>query len=1231
MKKRSIVWVCVLVAFACLSALLWHLQQMPTRAGRISDKDISETVKRIRGGSDVPVPAPIKPVPLNQPVRLAIGGLGRSNDEQNRQLEDVVLTDLTGTPGLEMVERQSLDKVLRELNLSISHLVRAQDAVRVGKLLKTDWFLLGTGANINGTNFIVIRLVDSHTGIMRDATVFSTDGSQVKLAADIAGFVRQCRQEAVNPKAKVYLAVGTFRDLSLNNRQAAFPAQLRAYLTAAYQGGNATLLEREAAEVLWRELRLDLAGLTETGPGQRQPLQSAYWFVDADYQSYETTNFQVEVSLKINRVFGRISTLTLRGPPDRRLFGMIKDAIDKKMRQDVSPILLSLASEVDAQMSAGKELSGFKGGWGFYASDLIHVGYYQGLDEQEFAKRRRNDMEAIKAFETVLLLQPTNREAKLYLAACYRKPTIARMEEARSLYREILKEPLQDQWTGIAEGALVASFDWSDPDERRRWFEAAAQDVTNSAVANFFRQQAAPASQNELPDGTKEAEKTAEEKLLKAMPDWNQFRGGDLSRFYVMFWDFVKGYGTNTEAAATRLVELLPQLRAEATNFEPHLLACILSFQTNTNNPVVPAFERSFEHCMENPQGIFQPQLYFSLLPEAGTWCGSHKLFGLAERIIDARTRAASLGIWIRPDDQDRVELAYECLTNKCWEPALKIFESYSNMPVLMLNQGPWGCAETPALTGKEADYCREKLGLPVARDPREFSMGNTGVMLCRCSTFAIDEAGLWIASGSQLLHLDLELRTNLIVDLPKDADTPVTTLDIGTDKIWIGTGGDGLIEFDKASRQCRRLTITDGLLMNQICSTCLSGNTLWIGYGYKGDSVPWGSAHPTDAGGIGLLNLSSHQFISFTPSLARGADSFTHVNRYPHQEPFDQAPRRAVFAITAGQSGDIWFVPRGEGLRRFQSRSNIWETVLPGTYVCCLAVDADQLYAGQFRGMSGDAKGASFGLKTFDFRGGAWRDFPAVEGLPRNAISTLARDGSDLWIAGMGYLAWVDPVQDVIKKFANIPAYCVDKIQVGGGYVWAQYNGYLYRAPLSVIEDSASTATRSSQREFIQTNFAKLVPFRFQKDANGAASLQRLNVRGNMIERGRMYYCGFKFTVPAWADGNLKLMYVMAKTEAEKNFSVTYMNSDIIPENGPSVGSFEFLREDLASYPQLGARFPYTRKVTTQDFDVNHLEPGKTYGIWFEFDNKNLSDITFAMTIDSPRGTKEFGTLPLR
>src|ERR1039458_9954997 len=263
MKKRFVIWTFVLAAFAGLSMFLWHWRQMPMRDNGVSQIEVIATAKKLGIDTTVPAQTVAPPLKLSHPVRLAIGSLGLADNNQNQQLGDLVTADLTDAPGFNLVERQSLNAVLRELKLSLDGFVRAKDAVRAGKLLKADWFLLGTEAKINETNCIVVRVVDARTGIMRDAGAFPGEKSPVQLAKDLALFMRQSRQDAASAKIRVYLAIGAFEDLSVNNRQANFPTQLRGYLTAAYQGGNVTLLEREYVETLLREVHLDLAGLTD--------------------------------------------------------------------------------------------------------------------------------------------------------------------------------------------------------------------------------------------------------------------------------------------------------------------------------------------------------------------------------------------------------------------------------------------------------------------------------------------------------------------------------------------------------------------------------------------------------------------------------------------------------------------------------------------------------------------------------------------------------------------------------------------------------------------------------------------------------------------------------------------------------------------------------------------------------------------------------------------------------
>ncbi len=100
-------------------------------------------------------------------------------------------------------------------------------------------------------------------------------------------------------------------------------------------------------------------------------------------------------------------------------------------------------------MWMGKELVG-----GIYETSLVWPENYRDSDEAEAARRRYNAEEALRAFETVLLLEPTNREAKLYLAACLRRTKYNGLEEAGIITGRVIEEPVQDEWAGTARSAL---------------------------------------------------------------------------------------------------------------------------------------------------------------------------------------------------------------------------------------------------------------------------------------------------------------------------------------------------------------------------------------------------------------------------------------------------------------------------------------------------------------------------------------------------------------------------------------------------------------------------------------------------------------------------------------------------------------------------------------------------------------------------------------------------------
>jgi hypothetical protein len=873
----------------------------------------------------------------------------------------------------------------------------------------------------------------------------------------------------------------------VNTRRATLPVELRSYLVAAYQKADVTLLEREFTDALLKEVYLDLAGLTDE-PGQgASVMQAAYWMVDGEYQSYETSTLEVEMELNIRRMFGRNKRILLRDKPGEPLFRRVKEAIDLVMQQDVAALTPTRLTEVHARMGSGKELAGFgKQAFGMGDLELLHSPVYQGLDELAAARKRRNVEEAIREFQTVLLLSPTNREARMYLAACLRAPSLRRDREARDIYRELLDENVRDRWVPLAQQALTWSFEWlSSAEEKARWFAVACQQGSNSPSAEFYCQNAAKAAEDvALNRGEGETlVRLAEKRLREAVQSTRRAmdgKGGTSYGGYGMY-DFRDAFKGDKAGAARALAHFLPQLQSEFPELAPHLAAQALEFQTDTNTTLIKEYEKQLDWCVRHAREVFQPRQFWSAARfSAYGWLMKKQLYPQAIRTLEGYREVADTKVVkdVKLEERDHVALAYAYMGAERWQDALVIFESFTNKSVVMKGDGPWGRAFDPVLTGKQAAWCREKLGLAAAREPIEQELKKQLVCLHAPSDFLVAEDGLWVAMEDLLMNLSFELATNHVVKLP--GAVTVTCLATGDGKVWVGTDGDGLIEYDRASKQCRSLTETDGLLMNYISALHCVKDRLWIGYG--GDA----------GGGLGSLDLRTGKPEAYMQSLAaRVAPNGTTI------EP----PKTPVRRLNSSSPEALWMLVDGErSLRRFQISDGSWEVVPMkwGEPIGNFAMGDGQIFAGvgiaQIEIDVADKPSRSPGtnqsqkqtlilsneelshlkenLKTnqtisrtsvgnIPSRGGVlarglrdqtWRVRGEAAGLP-SPPSAIAVAGKQLWAGGESFLASVDLERNQIRKVHAIQARTVDRIEIGGGYVWAKYDKHLHRARVTGAE----------------------------------------------------------------------------------------------------------------------------------------------------------------------------------
>ncbi len=254
--------------------------------------------------------------------------------------------------------------------------------------------------------------------------------------------------------------------------------------------------------------------------------------------------------------------------------------------------------------------------------------------------------------------------------------------------------------------------------------------------------------------------------------------------------DFVRAFGTNQQAAARRVVEILPSLIQKFPDLTPHLLSCAAGFQTDTNAPVIAEFRKSLAACTEHPENVLGGAYYFEeLMGVPYDWCLRKQLPSFAVELVEAKRQASLRRSEIGFNEQDKVRLAFAYIQLECWQDAMAIFEALGDINIHMHASGPWGYELfRPAL---QAALCRKKLGLPQQAKTGLAALGDQCLCLHTPSAFAASSDGLWVAIGGKLLQLGFNLRTNKIVILPIPPYAEISVLCLGPDHLWVGTDGE--------------------------------------------------------------------------------------------------------------------------------------------------------------------------------------------------------------------------------------------------------------------------------------------------------------------------------------------------------------------------------------------------------------------------------------------------------
>lgn len=984
-------------------------------------------------------------IPSNRPVRLAIGDLGMASKNEESKIADMLAASLSTNSGFELVERRQLDKALHEAELSAAKMIDPKQAIRLGQLLKADWFLWGAQSKAQNADLLIARIVDTQTGVIGAVTLVPFhERSAPDISRDLTDFVSQTRSDNGARPSQTFLALGNFDDLSIHKKPSDFPAQLKTYLTAHMGQQNVTFLEREQISALMEEMQL---GLTSMG-GQACPkILSAPWLVSGYYQFSTTAPIQTELILRVDKMGSGQWRRSIKGASNESVFDQASTVIQ---------ILLS-ATHTPSEFMAGSAEANDYMEHGLKVSQLNINHLRSGLDFQmEFTfnrqpNHRQNYLESIEDFQKVLLLNANDSLAKLYLGYCLMAPCVGRQMEARYNFQDVLDNDVREERRFMARLGMVASYAFmgtgkADENELNQGI-----DLIKSALATETNAPNRRAFQNSLNFFERELESIRNTIINFEGPEFEKKLAGLLqseleqsrkkngfSEPY-LFDSIRRALVDGTIQDTAWFAPLCQRLCNQFPELKPYILMGFLSRKVGPDSIIAREFCASVDGALANPKKIHCPESYFTqLFGYAWTWAKRNQQTKLMAQMGDARCRAIKEGCAPGLSEDERASLAYAYMAVGRWKEALDQLEPFGYRISQMLIDAPSGYVETgPFVPDLLARECRQHLGIPPKIFPGQFDLPKPIITLGMPFFFLPEGNSIWVVSNSKVSCFDSSGKGQWEKDLSQWDDAEVTCLAQTPEKLWIGTKESGVYEFDKTRRMVtNHYTETDGLLFDKVLAMHCMGKTLFIASG------------DYEHGGINSLDAISGKITAYVSALP--IDSQLEKNRHKRamSEPTNGPPTFPVLAFASCSPDELWMGISYKGLKKYHLDSNRWETrgISILDHLTSFVVSKEVIVVGDFASTGYDNK--LIGLVFSEENQNKPVIFSTADGLPHEKVTALAMDGQYLWVGGWGYLSVLDCQKRKVIKTALLQSNEVRDLFVVGDFVYLRYQNSITRLP---------------------------------------------------------------------------------------------------------------------------------------------------------------------------------------
>ena len=390
-------------------------------------------------------PPAISPAAQPKPLRVAVGPffapVGNEKLQQaSKVLPELLTVALSGESKFQLVEREKVQAIWSELNLTAAGLVARENVLKVGRVLACDWLISGSFVQASGRTHIWTKLIDIRTGIVLDLNDSPYDGADFSQTVPaIAAFLAKAGSSS---KGRQFIVMGPFVDMNpvLATNREDWSRRVPAAIEKHFHDAGFGVVELAAITPIFEERRLESAGLTGH-PEQRVQLQPAFWLVDGGCEWAE--NQDLGIGLRVQKIGGPEQMFRVAVAPGPDAEKAVVETITRALSNtnEFAPALAAKA-EADLLTRRGMELAARNSP---FRQKIYHTGGVQNLTEarrtEELQKQRglANRNAALATYERTLLLDPKNPEAKTMLGyALLGDEDPARREHGKELLKEVV-------------------------------------------------------------------------------------------------------------------------------------------------------------------------------------------------------------------------------------------------------------------------------------------------------------------------------------------------------------------------------------------------------------------------------------------------------------------------------------------------------------------------------------------------------------------------------------------------------------------------------------------------------------------------------------------------------------------------------------------------------------------------------------------------------------------------